>query len=120
MEKAQTHPNAAKDEKGRLRVAAATGVGSDGIARAEALVDAEVDIVVVDTAHGHSGGVLAAVAEIRKLANYTQIIAGNVATAAGARALIDAGADAVTVGIGPGSLFTTRLVVLKSVASGNV
>src|SRR3546814_9480459 len=89
MEKAQTHPNAAKDEKGRLRVAAATGVGSDGIARAEALVDAEVDIVVVDTAHGHSGGVLAAVAEIRKLANYTQIIAGNVATAEGERALID-------------------------------
>jgi len=103
MEKAQTFPNAAKDEKGRLRVAAATGVGRDGIARAEALIDAEVDIVVVDTAHGHSEGVLNAVAEIRKRANYTQIMAGNVATADGARALIDAGADAVKIGIGPGS-----------------
>jgi len=110
MEKAQTHPNAAKDEKGRLRVAAATGVGRDGIARAEALIDAEVDIVVVDTAHGHSEGVLGAVAEIRKLANYTQIIAGNVATAEGAQALIDAGADAVKIGIGPGSICTTRMV----------
>ncbi|MEQ8813417.1 MAG: IMP dehydrogenase [Thalassobaculum sp.] len=110
IEKAQTHPNAAKDEKGRLRVAAATGVGRDGIARAEALIDAEVDIVVVDTAHGHSEGVLGAVAEIRKLANYTQIIAGNVATADGARALIDAGADAVKIGIGPGSICTTRMV----------
>ena len=110
MEKAQSHPNAAKDEKGRLRVAAATGVGKDGIARAEALMDAEVDIVVVDTAHGHSEGVLGTVAEIRKLANYTQIIAGNVATAGGAKALIDAGADAVKVGIGPGSICTTRMV----------
>ena len=110
IEKAQTHPNAAKDEKGRLRVAAATGVGRDGIARAEALIDAEVDIVVVDTAHGHSEGVLGAVAEIRKMANYTQIIAGNVATAEGARALIDAGADAVKIGIGPGSICTTRMV----------
>ena len=110
MEKAQTYPNAAKDEKGRLRVAAATGVGRDGIARAEALIDAEVDIVIVDTAHGHSEGVLNAVAEIRKRANYTQIIAGNVATADGARALIDAGADAVKVGIGPGSICTTRMV----------
>jgi len=110
MEKAQTFPNAAKDEKGRLRVAAATGVGRDGIARAEALIDAEVDIVVVDTAHGHSEGVLNAVAEIRKRANYTQIMAGNVATADGARALIDAGADAVKIGIGPGSICTTRMV----------
>ena len=110
MEKAQSHPNAAKDEKGRLRVAAATGVGSEGIARAEALIDAEVDIVVVDTAHGHSEGVLGAVAEIRKMANYTQIIAGNVATASGAQALIDAGADSVKIGIGPGSICTTRMV----------
>lgn len=110
IEKAQQFPNAAKDEKGRLRVAAATGVGKEGIERAEALMDAEVDIVVVDTAHGHSEGVLGAVAEIRKMANYTQIIAGNVATADGARALIDAGADAVKVGIGPGSICTTRMV----------
>jgi len=110
MEKAQTHPNAAKDEKGRLRVAAATGVGRDGIMRAEALIDAEVDIIVVDTAHGHSEGVLGAVAEIRKMANYTQIMAGNIATADGARALIDAGADAVKIGIGPGSICTTRMV----------
>jgi IMP dehydrogenase len=93
MEKAHNYPNATKDEKGRLRVAAATGVGRDGIARAEALIDAGVDI-----------------AEIRKLANYTQIIAGNVATAGGARALIDAGADAVKIGIGPGSICTTRMV----------
>jgi len=110
MEKAQSHPNAAKDEKGRLRVAAATGVGKEGIARAEALIDAEVDIVVVDTAHGHSEGVLNAVGEIRQRANYTQIIAGNVATADGAKALIDAGADSVKVGIGPGSICTTRMV----------
>jgi len=110
MEKAQAYPNATKDEKGRLRVAAATGVGRDGVARAEALIDAEVDVIVVDTAHGHSEGVLGAVAEIRKLANYTQIIAGNVATAEGAKALIDAGADAVKVGIGPGSICTTRMV----------
>ncbi len=110
MEKAQNHPNAAKDDKGRLRVAAATGVGTEGIARAEALIDAEVDIVVIDTAHGHSEGVLGAVQEIRKRANYTQIIAGNVATAEGARALIDAGADAVKIGIGPGSICTTRMV----------
>jgi IMP dehydrogenase len=110
MEKAQSFPTASKDEKGRLRVAAATGVGKDGIARAEALFDAEVDVIVVDTAHGHSDGVMAAVSAIRKLSNYTQIIAGNVATADGARALIDAGADAVKVGIGPGSICTTRMV----------
>ncbi|WP_420405757.1 IMP dehydrogenase [Nisaea sp.] len=110
MDKAQSHPNACKDEKGRLRVAAATGTGRDGIARAEALIDAEVDIVVVDTAHGHSQGVLGSVDEIRKLSNRTQIIAGNVATRDGAQALIDAGADAVKVGIGPGSICTTRMV----------
>ncbi len=110
IEKAQRHPLATKDEKGRLRVAAATGVGEKGIARAAALFDAEVDIVVVDTAHGHSEGVIRSVAAIRKLGNYTQIIAGNVATADGAKALIDAGADAIKVGIGPGSICTTRIV----------
>jgi IMP dehydrogenase len=110
IEKAQRFPAATKDEKGRLRVAAATGVGDKGLARAEALFDAEVDIVVVDTAHGHSEGVLNSVRAIRKLGNYTQIIAGNIATADGAKALIDAGADAVKVGIGPGSICTTRIV----------
>jgi IMP dehydrogenase len=110
IEKAQNYPNASKDDQGRLRVAAATGVGAAGIERAEALFDAGVDVLVVDTAHGHSSGVTAAVSRIRKLSNYTQVIAGNVATAAGARALIDAGADAVKVGIGPGSICTTRIV----------
>ena len=110
MEKAHNHPNAAKDEKGRLRVAAAVGVGKEGIERAAALMDSEVDILVIDTAHGHSEGVLNAVAHIRKMANYTQIMAGNVATAEGAKALIDAGADAVKIGIGPGSICTTRMV----------
>ncbi|MBT5267059.1 MAG: IMP dehydrogenase [Rhodospirillaceae bacterium] len=110
IEKAQMHPNASKDMQGRLRVAAATGTGTDGIARAEALFEAEVDAIIVDTAHGHSDGVLSAVTEIRRLSNYTQLIAGNVATADGARALIDAGADAVKVGIGPGSICTTRMV----------
>ena len=110
MEKAQAYPNACKDEKGRLRVGAATGVGKDGIARAEALLDAGVDLVVVDTAHGHSAGVLAAVRTIKKLSNYAQVMAGNVATGDGAKALIDAGADAVKVGIGPGTICTTRVV----------
>ncbi|WP_455373499.1 IMP dehydrogenase [Limibacillus halophilus] len=110
IEKAQMHPNACKDEKGRLRVAAATGVGKDGMARAEALLDAEVDLVVVDTAHGHSRGVLDSVAAIKRLSNSAQVVAGNIATAEGARALIDAGADAVKVGIGPGSICTTRVV----------
>lgn len=110
IEKAQRHPNACKDEKGRLRVAAATGVGDDGVRRAEALLDAGVDVIVVDTAHGHSDGVTAAVQRIKKLSNYAQLIGGNVATADGARALVDAGADAVKVGIGPGSICTTRMV----------
>jgi len=110
MEKATTYPNAAKDEQGRLRVAAATGIGADGMARTEALIDAGVDLIIVDTAHGHSAGVLNSVNEIKKLANYTQLAAGNVATAAGAKALMDAGADAVKVGIGPGSICTTRIV----------
>jgi IMP dehydrogenase len=110
IEKAQKYPFANKDEKGRLRVAAATGVGEKGIARAEMLFDAEVDVVVVDTAHGHSEGVIRTVDRVRRLSNYTQIIAGNVATGDGAKALIDAGADAVKVGIGPGSICTTRVV----------
>ena len=99
IEKAQRFPNATKDEKGRLRAAAATGTGDNGVARAEALFDAEVDVVVVDTAHGHSQGVLKTVERVRRLSNYTQIVAGNVATGDGAQALIDAGADAVKVGI---------------------
>ncbi len=110
IEKSQRFPNASKDDKGRLRVAAATGVGDKGVTRAEALFDAEVDIVVVDTAHGHSEGVLQTVERVRRLSNYTQIIAGNVATTEGARALIAAGADAIKVGIGPGSICTTRMV----------
>jgi len=110
IEKANKHPFACKDEKGRLRVAAATGVGDDGYRRAEALLDADVDIIVVDTAHGHSRGVLDSVSRIKKLSNYAQVIAGNVATAEGTRALIDAGADAVKIGIGPGSICTTRIV----------
>jgi IMP dehydrogenase len=110
IEKSENHPNACKDEHGRLRVAAATGIGDEGLARAEALFDAEVDLIVVDTAHGHSENVLASVNRIRKLSNYTQIIAGNVATGDGAKALLDAGADAIKVGIGPGSICTTRMV----------
>ena len=110
MEKAQAYPNACKDEKGRLRVGAATGVGPDGLERAEALIDAGVDLVVVDTAHGHSRGVIDAVAAIKKRSNYAQVMAGNIATGEAARALIDAGADAVKVGIGPGTICTTRIV----------
>ena len=110
MDKAQTHPLANKDELGRLRVAAATGVGEDGVARAMALIDAEVDVIVVDTAHGHSAGVLDAVNRIKKRSNAVQVLAGNVATPAGAIALIEAGADAVKIGIGPGSICTTRVV----------
>jgi IMP dehydrogenase len=110
IEKAQKFPNACKDERGRLRVAAAVNTGKDGIARALKLIEAEVDVVVVDTAHGHSRGVLDTVAAIKKESNYTQVLAGNVATADGAKALIDAGADAIKVGIGPGSICTTRIV----------
>jgi IMP dehydrogenase len=110
IEKAQRFPNASKDEKGRLRVAAATGVGPEGLKRAEALLEAEVDVIVIDTAHGHSEGVLAAVGAVKRLSNACQVIAGNIATAEGARALIDAGADAIKVGIGPGSICTTRIV----------
>ncbi|MCW5748054.1 MAG: IMP dehydrogenase [Alphaproteobacteria bacterium] len=110
IEKANRFPGANKDEKGRLRVAAATGVGDDGYRRAEVLLGADVDVIVVDTAHGHSKGVLDAVNRIKKLSNYAQVIAGNVATADGAKALIDSGADAVKIGIGPGSICTTRVV----------
>ena len=110
IEKAQRFPNASKDDKGRLRAAAATGTGDDGVARAEALFDAEVDVLVVDTAHGHSQRVIETVSRIRRLSNYTQVVAGNVATADGAKALMDAGADAIKVGIGPGSICTTRIV----------
>ena len=110
MDKAQAHPLANKDELGRLRVAAATGVGDDGFTRAQALVEAGVDVIVVDTAHGHSAGVLGAVSRIKQLSNAVQIVAGNVATPEGARALIEAGADSVKIGIGPGSICTTRVV----------
>jgi IMP dehydrogenase len=110
IEKARRYPNACVDEQGRLRVAAATSVGNDGFERAERLAAAGVDVVVVDTAHGHSAGVLAAVTRIKKISNRVQVIAGNVATADGTKALIDAGADCVKVGIGPGSICTTRIV----------
>ena len=110
IERSQQHPNACKDDQGRLRVAAATSTGASGIARAEALIDAGCDVIVVDTAHGHSEGVLDQVAAVKRLSNSTQVIAGNIATADGAKALIDAGADAVKIGIGPGSICTTRIV----------
>jgi IMP dehydrogenase len=110
IEKAANYPHACKDEQGRLRVAAATTVGEEGYERTERLVAAGCDIVVVDTAHGHSRRVLEAVSRIKRLSNRTQVMAGNVATAEGTRALIDAGADAVKVGIGPGSICTTRIV----------
>ena len=110
MEKTQLNPNAAKDAQGRLRVAAATSVGEDGFERAERLIAAGVDLLVIDTAHGHSQRVLDAVTRAKKLSNSVRILAGNVATPEGTRALIDAGADAVKVGIGPGSICTTRIV----------
>jgi IMP dehydrogenase len=110
IEKAQKYPNAAKDAEGRLRVAAASTVGDKGYERAAALIDAGVDVVVIDTAHGHSAQVLAQVTRIKKASNAAQVVAGNVATYEGAKALIDAGADAVKVGIGPGSICTTRIV----------
>ncbi|GAA6187275.1 IMP dehydrogenase [Litorivita sp. NS0012-18] len=109
-EKAVLNPTACKDDLGRLRVAAATSVGDAGFERTEALIAAGVDIVVIDTAHGHSEGVIEAVKRAKNLSNAVQIIAGNVATADATKALIDAGADAVKVGIGPGSICTTRMV----------
>src|SRR5256886_5741627 len=110
MEKAVAHPLACKDSQGRLRVAAATTVGEGGYERTERLIDAGVDVIVVDTAHGHSSRVLEAVNRIKRLSNAVQVIAGNIATKEGAQALIDAGADAIKVGIGPGSICTTRIV----------
>lgn len=110
MEKAVAHPLASKDAQGRLRVAAATTVGEGGFERTERLLEAGVDVVVVDTAHGHSARVLDAVTRIKRISNEVQVIAGNIATRDGAQALIDSGADAVKVGIGPGSICTTRIV----------
>ena len=110
IEKAAKHPNASKDSQGRLRVAAATTVGDDGFERTERLIEAGCDVIVVDTAHGHSSKVIEAVARIKKQSNSVQVIAGNVATADATKALIDAGADAIKVGIGPGSICTTRIV----------
>ncbi|WBH16545.1 IMP dehydrogenase [Sphingomonas radiodurans] len=110
IEKAVTYPSATKDGAGRLRVAAATTVGDKGFDRTEALVDAECDLIVIDTAHGHNIDVARAVERVKKLSNSVQVIAGNVATAAATRALIDAGADGIKVGIGPGSICTTRVV----------
>ena len=110
MEKAADHPLASKDEKERLLVAAATGIGDAGLERAERLIDAGCDVIIVDTAHGHSLNVLRQVTLVKKLSNKVQIIGGNVATAEAVKALIDAGADAVKIGIGPGSICTTRVV----------
>ncbi|QYE34318.1 MULTISPECIES: IMP dehydrogenase [Sphingosinicellaceae] len=110
IERAVTYPNATKDSTGRLRVAAATTTGDLGFARTEALIDAECDLIVVDTAHGHSVHVAAAVSRIKRLSNRVQVIAGNVATAEAARALVGAGADCIKTGIGPGSICTTRIV----------
>ncbi|KQT44539.1 inosine-5'-monophosphate dehydrogenase [Aureimonas sp. Leaf454] len=110
IEKSQLNPNASKDAQGRLLAAAATSVGDDGFERAERLIDAGIDLIVVDTAHGHSQRVLDAVARVKRMSNEVQVIAGNVATPGGAKALIDAGADAIKVGIGPGSICTTRIV----------
>ncbi|MCB9944370.1 MAG: IMP dehydrogenase [Geminicoccaceae bacterium] len=110
IEKAQRFPDAAKDQHGRLRVGAATGTGDDGYERAMTLIDAGVDLIVVDTAHGHSKGVLDAVSRIRRDSNAARIMAGNVATADAASALVDAGCNAIKVGIGPGSICTTRIV----------
>jgi len=110
MEKTQSNPHASKDDQGRLRAAAATTVGADGVVRSEALIEAGVDVLVIDTAHGHSQRVLDEVKRIRLLAPNVALIAGNVATAQATQALIDCGADAVKIGIGPGSICTTRIV----------
>ncbi|MFC3673916.1 IMP dehydrogenase [Ferrovibrio xuzhouensis] len=110
IEKARQYPTACKDEQGRLRVAAAVSTGADGIERAQELMNAGVDVLIVDTAHGHSSRVLETIAAIKKISNRTQVIGGNVATSEGTKALIDAGVDAVKVGIGPGSICTTRIV----------
>lgn len=108
--KAENNPNACRDSKGRLRVGAAVGTGADTEARVEALIAADVDVIVVDTAHGHSKGVIDRVAWVKKNYPNIQVIGGNIATADAALALRDAGADAVKVGIGPGSICTTRII----------
>ena len=110
IEKAVASPLATKDAQGRLRVAAATTVGDKGFERSEALIDAGVDCIVIDTAHGHNRDVSAAVERVKSISNSVQVVAGNVATAEAAKALADAGADAIKVGIGPGSICTTRIV----------
>ena len=110
IEKARKYPNACKDTKGRLRVAAAVDAGEKGIERAQGLIDVDTDVIIVDTAHGHSKNVIDTVKKIKKKSNYIQVIAGNIATKEGAKSLIDEGADAVKVGIGPGSICTTRMV----------
>jgi len=110
IEKAVTYPHATKDDSGRLRVAGATTVGDKGFERTEALIGAECDLIIIDTAHGHNRSVGEAVERVKKLSNSVQVVAGNVATAEGARALIDAGADGIKIGIGPGSICTTRVV----------
>jgi IMP dehydrogenase len=110
IEKAVATPDATKDAEGRLRVAAATTVGDSGFARSEALIDAGCDCIVIDTAHGHNTDVARAVERVKTLSNSTQVVAGNIATADAARALVDAGADAIKVGIGPGSICTTRVI----------
>ncbi len=110
IEKSKQFPHACKDHEGRLRVAAAVGVGKDGLKRAESLIEAGVDILMIDTAHGHSKGVIEAVREIKRLHPKIDLIGGNIATSEAAKALIDAGADGVKVGIGPGSICTTRIV----------
>ncbi|MBD3411220.1 MAG: CBS domain-containing protein, partial [Ignavibacteriales bacterium] len=110
IQKKRKYPNACKDEHGRLRVAAAVGAGGDAIDRAEALLDAGVDAIVIDTAHGHSEGVMRVIKEIRKKFKDAQIVAGNVGTESAARDLVELGVDAVKVGIGPGSICTTRVV----------
>lgn len=110
IEKAEKHPDSSRDERGRLRVAAAVGTGNDTLERAQSLISAGVDIIIVDTAHGHSKKVLETVSLVKKISGNFSVIAGNIATSHGAKALIDAGADAVKVGIGPGSICTTRIV----------
>ena len=110
IEQAVLNPHACKDQLGRLRVAAATTVGDAGFDRSQALIDAGCDLIVIDTAHGHSEGVAKAVERIKTLSNEVQVVAGNVATGEATRALIGAGADAIKVGIGPGSICTTRIV----------
>jgi IMP dehydrogenase len=110
IERSEKFPDACKDKHGRLRVSAATGVGEDGLIRAKALIDAGCDLIVVDTAHGHSLGVSKTVGDIKAYNSQAQVLAGNVATGDGAKALIEAGADSIKVGIGPGSICTTRVV----------